>query len=97
MSSPASRRWSAILAQYRASGLSLRAFAEAHGLNPHTLSWWRWSLGRAHTQEAPAILEVDVCGPGRSVTLVHSRLGICVEVGPDADLRRLREILEALC
>ncbi len=90
-------RWQGILAEMRSSGLSPAAFAAANDLNPRTLVWWRWALGEARSQRASPFLEVETRAPRRGVSLVHQRLGICVEVEPDTDLQLLRSLLEALC
>lgn len=35
-----------LVREHRRSGLSARAFAEAHGINPATFGWWRSELRR---------------------------------------------------
>jgi hypothetical protein len=37
--------WRRRVAAWLASGLSCREFAAEAGLNPNTLSWWKWKLG----------------------------------------------------
>lgn len=86
-------RWARLLAEQQRSGQSVRAFAQARGLNPNTLSWWRWNL----RQREPAFYEVCVPASETPLVLTLARLGVCVEVGPDTDLARLRQVLEALC
>ncbi|RME24431.1 MAG: hypothetical protein D6798_11245, partial [Deltaproteobacteria bacterium] len=58
----AARRWSAIIDAVEASGLSQREFARRRGVNPSTLAWWRWRLGRTTTGKAiaPRFAEVVV-------------------------------------
>jgi len=36
--------WERLVREQKRSGLSVRAFAERRGVNPHTLSWWRWRI-----------------------------------------------------
>ena len=38
--------WRQVLARWKRSGLSVRAFCGAEGLNPMTFYWWRRELGR---------------------------------------------------
>ena len=38
--------WKRIVAEWRASGLTAREFAEGRGFAHMTLTWWAWNLGR---------------------------------------------------
>lgn len=65
--SRAAQRWSALIDEQEASGETVRAFADTHGLNIRTLSWWRCRLGRsrrssptAQPPEKPTTLAFDV-------------------------------------
>ncbi len=40
------RRW-------RESGLTAGEFARRHGINVHTLQWWKWRLGAVGAEGAP--------------------------------------------
>ena len=52
MKDPAVREaWAKRVARWKDSGLSARAFAAEVGLNPRSLSWWRWHLAK---DQAPA-------------------------------------------
>ena len=42
----AARRWAEIIDRQEASGQTIRAFAEANGLNHGSISYWRCQLGR---------------------------------------------------
>lgn len=86
-------RWARLVAEQRRSGQSVRDFAAARGVKPGTLSWWRWNL----RQRTPAFYEVCVTDRAAPLVLTLDRLGVRVEVGPETDLTRLREVLEALC
>lgn len=56
------RRWTqwkpeharALLAEWRASGLSLGAFAQQRGVRPERLEWWQRRLGEWETPKAQA-------------------------------------------
>ena len=47
----AAERWSDLIDQHEASGLTIRAFAEKVDINPRTLAWWRSQLGRSKKGE----------------------------------------------
>lgn len=44
--------WSKRVERWKDSGLSAREFASEMGINPHTLSYWRWKLGQKATKVA---------------------------------------------
>jgi transposase-like protein len=46
MDTPAARRWAPLVEKQRTSGLTIKAFAKKHGLNPGTFGWWRLRLLR---------------------------------------------------
>lgn len=101
---PAATRWAAIIAEQERSGLTIRAYAEAHDLNPSTLGWWRSRLGRAHRpQPAARFAEVEIIGADslsagdRTVVVALERLDVHVVVDRQTDLGLLRQVLEALC
>ena len=41
------------MARWQRSGLTAREFAEQAGLNAHTLTFWKWRLGRERREAAP--------------------------------------------
>ena len=51
--------WSERVAAWKASGMSMRAFALRHGWNTRQLGWWKKRLA-APPAEAPAMLPVTV-------------------------------------
>ena len=62
--SPADARWSRIIERHEASGQSIREFAEANDLNPRTLSWRRWQLGRGPAKDGGGgFVEIEVVDP----------------------------------
>ena len=86
-------RWSAILADCAASGLTDNAYAAAHGVSAKRLSHWR-CLFRKH----PSFVEVSLSRPVVAATLnlelCEGRVRIPVAAGTDLGL--LRQIVEAL-
>ena len=96
---PTAARWSALLDQHEASGLTLRAFAAQHDVNPSTLAWWRWHLGRT-SPRSTSFVELVVADPTsepQPVRLVVEHLPIHILVDAHTDLGLLRKTLEALC
>lgn len=48
-------KWAGQVARLRKSGLSVRRFAEREGLNPGSLSFWKWKIrqiGRRQSEQA---------------------------------------------
>jgi hypothetical protein len=92
MQTATATKWSFILEQAAKSDLSLRGFASSRGINPNTLSWWKWKLGQ---DEAPTrgFLEVVVVEP----QALEVRLGAArIQVEADTDLELLRRVVEVL-
>lgn len=57
--------------EWKRSGLSAREFAEAIGVLPTTLAWWKWRLGgtgRGVSEAAPRLVAVDVVEDDTAVT-----------------------------
>lgn len=50
--------WQQTVAQYRASGLSRRAFAQQHDIKPSTLSRWVRTLEGENLSMQPQLIEV---------------------------------------
>lgn len=99
-----SRRWTAeqaasVLVAAEGSGLSDRAFARRHELDPQRLTRWRQQLGGAQPSdrrfvEITAVPVVQACASGFEVTLRNGRV-VRVGVGFDAgELRRLLAVVE---
>jgi transposase-like protein len=108
---PAARRGSALIDEYEASGLGLRAFARQRDINPSTLSSWRSKLGRTSgTKAQPAAFTELVVGEEAPAPEdgggVQERGGLVVRLGgraaevvvdADTDLELLRRVVDALC
>jgi len=47
-------KWQARVDAWVSSGKSNRTFAAESGLNPRSLSWWKWKLGTAAPSERKA-------------------------------------------
>lgn len=91
--------WRQVLARWKRSGLSVRAFCEAEGLNSMTVYWWRRELAR-RDQSRPAFLPVRVLAEatepstiGIEVVLANGR---SVRVGAGFDPRTLVRVVELL-
>jgi len=98
MHSTAARRWAALIDQAERSDLTNRAFAERAGVNPNTLSWWKWRLGtqRRTTATTRFIEVVHEEVPSAPIRL-HLDDGLCIEVDDTTDLELLRRVVDALC
>ena len=103
------RAWAERVAAWKASGLTCKEFARQAGINPRTLSWWKWRLGsesrrgsggiaRAANATATQLTFVEVdAAPlaGAPIELVlEDGVVVRVPVGFDADT--LREVLTVL-
>ena len=91
--------WRQVVARWKRSGLSVRAFCGAEGLNPMTFYWWRRELDR-RDQARPAFLPVHVLAEatapspvGIEVVLANGR---SVRVGMGFDPHTLVRVVELL-
>ena len=100
MHSSTARRWAALIDQADRSGLTRREFAAKAGVNPNTLSWWRWKLKRgpsgAVTTRFLEVVEVEEPPPSPTIRL-ELRDTVIIEVDDDTDLDLLRDVMDALC
>jgi hypothetical protein len=93
------QRWRRWIAPWRASGLSVRAFCDRHGLALPTFYAWRRALER-RAAEVPAFVPVHVVADGLpaqagalEVVLLDGR---AVRVAPGFDAATLRRLLAVL-
>lgn len=100
-STPAARRWAALLDLHDATDLSTRDFAVRHGVNHRTLAWWRSTLRRPRRRlpplERPAptsFIEVRVARVPLRVHLGRGDAHVVVDADTDLDL--LRAVVAAL-
>jgi transposase-like protein len=96
---PAARRWRKIVADHDASGLTIRAFAEARGLNRGTLAWWRSQLRKFDgDSDVPQtqFTALTVVEPVGTVVLALDDHKAHVVVDHLTDLGLLRRLLEAM-
>lgn len=94
MAGDAARRWALVVADAEQSELPLRAFAEARGVNPRTLAWWKWRLAREAEEDRVDFVEAVVLQPS---TELRVRVGEAVmEVDTDTDLELLARVIRAL-
>ena len=91
--------WRMMLARWKHSGLSVRTFCRAEGLNQGTFYWWRRELKR-RDQPKPALLPVRVVAErtasataGVEVVLANGR---SVRVGTGFDSQTLVCVVELL-
>lgn len=87
------RHWSAdearwVVETWKASGLSMAAFADKHGLKAKRISWWRRRL-RAETSEPPdiAFLPVKINQPATAPADPLVRQHGTAERGPEETLQ----------
>ena len=103
----AAERWSVLVDEHEASGLSIRAFAAQAEVNPRTLAWWRSRLGRSKKRKQTGFVELTVAAaPTPPVeaaevdpTVVVALDGYAAHVVVDqvTDLALLKRVLKALC
>ena len=91
--------WRLVVTRWKHSGLSVRTFCRAEGLNQGTFYWWRRELNR-RDQPKPAFLPVRILAekagpPAAGVEVVLSN-GRCVRVGVGFDPDTLVQIIELL-
>lgn len=61
------REWARLVRKWQRSGQPALAFGAAHGVNPRTLTWWKWRLGSDSDgvdppAGPPRLVPVDVVG-----------------------------------
>jgi hypothetical protein len=92
--------WQMVLARWRRSGLSVRAFCEAEGLCQPTFYAWRRKLDHA-SPTTPAFLPVHIVGtdvkrPATGDIEVVLANGRCLRVGPGFDPHTLVQLVDLL-
>jgi transposase-like protein len=91
--------WRQVIARWKRSGLSVRAFCGAEGLNPMTFYWWRREL-RRRDQPQPAFLPVRVLAESTESSTVGIEVvlanGRSVRVSAGFDPRTLVRVVELL-
>ncbi len=89
-------QWQSLIAQWQSSGMTQRAFAEAHGIKAGTLAWWKWKLGQQVRQPSPTeFVEVIVQQTTPGFVLELPELRVHVPHGFDA--HELQRLLATLC
>ena len=93
------QQWQRWIAQWRASGMSVRAFCDRHGLTTPSFYAWRRVLQQRATEKA-AFVAVQVVadappaqGSALEVVLADGR---AVRVAPGFDAATLRQLLTVL-
>src|SRR5947209_5838344 len=92
--------WRRVLARWRRSGLSVRAFCRAEGVNEPRFYWWRRKLGQTRPEETAFVPVHVVTEPadepvtrGIEVVLANGR---CLRVGPGFDPHTLVALVDLL-
>lgn len=66
MSAVCEQEWRARVSRWERSGLRRGEFAREEGVNPRTLSWWRWWLRKEQERVVgPAVRMVELVGLGK--------------------------------
>ena len=95
--------WRNHVRAWRASGETAASYCESAGLNPRTLSWWAWKLGKdAESSTTPArtatFIELEPVelskSAGFELELDALTIRVPLDFEPDA-LCRLLDVLEA--
>jgi hypothetical protein len=88
--------WRKKVSQWKASGLSLRDFAEREGIGMSSLGAWRRKLAQLDEARGVGLARVEGTGVRRpSIDLVVGA-GVVVRVDEQTDLRLLRTVVAAL-
>jgi hypothetical protein len=95
MATPAAQRWTALIAELDDSDLSIRKFAHARGINPRTLTWWKWRL-RKEEEERQDDGFFELVPREHLAALDLTVGGASITVDRDTDLCLLRRVVEAL-
>ena len=95
--SPRAQHWAHLVTALDRSNVSLREFADRHDVNPSTLAWWRWRLRVSGS--SVGFVQVPLPERPRAASSLRVEIverGLCVVVPHDADLDRLRSVVDAL-
>jgi len=86
--------WAARVREWRASGETAKQFAEGHGYNAATLSWWASRL----RNEQPRFVQLVRQGPSAErVPMITVEVGAAqIRVGSGFDAKLLGEVVAAL-
>ena len=87
------RVWAARVDRWRASGLTVAAFARAKGLNAVTLGLWKRRLAQRETAESVTFVELPNGQPASRPAFVLDLAGCRVEVAADFDAEALTRLL----
>ncbi len=92
--------WRQVLARWRRSGLSVRTFCKAQGVNEPQFYWWRRKLSQIDPK-TPAFVPVHVVTeqasePTSQAIEVVLANGRCLRVGPGFDHHTLVTLVDLL-
>ena len=83
MLSESRARWAAAVSRWQRSGLSCRDFSRREGVNPNSLSWWKWKLGSEATAQPSPVVATE------AVRFVEVTGGVPATVRDGVDAPRL--------
>ena len=89
------------------SGLSARAFADARGVSPRSLSWWKWKLSKdceggaelTERSEALSLVPVEIVDADEDIWMgweLRTSAGHVLRVRGNLDRRDLESILATM-
>jgi len=89
----------ALVARWRASGLSAADFSREVGLSVQQMRRWIWRFGKRPSDAAEVPLSGGFAAVVMSGTGIRIRVsaGAAIEVDPIFDVALLRRVVEALC
>lgn len=90
----------ALIAAWQASGMSARAYCQAHQLGRGRIDFWKRRLRRidASRQAPVAFIQVPAVAPSRPTTAVMATLpnGVIITIPPGSDLPWVGQVLAVL-
>jgi transposase-like protein len=99
MTNHAESKWRSLIAAQERSGLSVREFANARGLAPATLYWWRSRLRREPAVLVPVdVVETDLLTDHHRRPTFELQLGdsMTLRIPSGFDASELRRLIQAL-
>lgn len=96
------REWLGHIRACESSGESMRAYAEAQGLDLQAFYGWKWRLGRLGVLEKgesePSFRRVEIQTARPRDDMIRIRLpnGVVIEVGAELDVSRVSALVKLL-
>jgi transposase-like protein len=98
MTKSSESKWRALISEQERSGLSVREFADVHGVTPSTLYWWRSKLKRRQPDLVPVAVVADDPLQSGHVDGFELRIdaALTLRIPSGFDASELRRLLAAL-